>query len=147
MVVIVTICVAVALALGVLLFLRKRDPGLTLGDDDGPLETYRASSVHEAHLVAGLMQQAGLSVTIRNEQAFSLVGELPPHTVAPTIWVRGKSDFARARAIVEEYEERLNDEDMGDSLDWRCESCDELSPGNFEACWKCGKPRSRSEAL
>lgn len=141
MVVVVTLCVAVLLTLGVLLLLRTRGSWSEVGENDGRLEAYRASSLHEAHLVAGLMQQAGLSVTIGNQYASSLTGELPPHTVAPTIWVHGEFDFARAREIVEQYEERLNDTQAENLPEWTCDSCDEVSPGNFEACWKCGKPR------
>jgi hypothetical protein len=71
------------------------------------IEVYRASSIHEAHLVAGLMRQTGLSVTIRNEHTAGLAGELPSHTVYPALWVEGESNLARARDIVDQYEKRL----------------------------------------
>jgi hypothetical protein len=30
---------------------------------------------------------------------------------------------------------------QGDSEAWRCSSCGETNPGEFELCWKCGKDR------
>ena len=90
------------------------------------------------------MRQAGVAVTIRNESAFSLVGELPPHAVAPTLWVQGEAELVRAREIAELYEERLNDDDAGNLPEWTCSSCGEVSPGNFEACWNCGSDANGS---
>jgi hypothetical protein len=133
---------ALTIAGSLFLLLRQEGAEADQEENDGPLEAYRASSLHEAHLIAGLMRQAGLAVTLTNENVVGLVGELPPHAVCPILWVRGQSDFVRAREIVELYEDRLNDADVGNLPEWTCSSCAELSPGNFETCWKCGKARS-----
>jgi Putative prokaryotic signal transducing protein len=138
---IVTVCVVAILGIGALFIFRRSHAGLLLRDPMSSMQVYSASSVHEAHLVAGLIRQAGIDVAIKNTDAFLLAGEVPPYTVAPTLWVRGQEDFSTAREIVETYEERLNDEEIGSLPEWSCKSCGETNPGNFEVCWQCGKER------
>jgi hypothetical protein len=138
---VVTMCVLAALGIGALFILRRSHVGLLLHDPTSSIQVYSASSVHEAHFVAGLIRQAGIDVSIKNTDAFLLAGELPPFTVAPTLWVRGEEQFAKAREIVETYEERLNDPEIGSLPEWSCKFCGETNPGNFEVCWHCGKDR------
>jgi len=100
-------------------------------------EAYRASSLHEAHFVAGLMRQAEIAVELRNADVFSAAGPLPALAVAPSLWVRGTQAWKRARKVVDSYERRLHEPSTTESADWTCQACGEISPGNFEECWQC----------
>lgn len=114
---------------------------MTEDDDDTEAsalrEAYRASSLHEAHFVAGLMRQAEIAVVLRNADVFSAAGPLPTAAVSPSLWVRGEHAYARARKVVDSYEQRLHEPSATEAADWTCKACGEISPGNFEECWQC----------
>jgi hypothetical protein len=134
------VLVAIVIVCAVLLVRTHNEASDELAAD-ALREAYRAANLPEAHLVAGLMRQVGLSVTMRNADVLSAAGELPPHSVLPTLWVRGESEFGRAREVVALYEQRLGDATLANLPDWTCASCGEISPGNFELCWQCREPR------
>ena len=125
----------------VVLLARTRSESVVDEDPRALREAYKAANLPEAHLVAGLMRQTGLSVTMTNADVLSAAGELPPHAVLPTLWVRGEADLDRAREVVELYEQRLGDTTLASLPDFTCAACGEISPGNFESCWQCQKPR------
>jgi Putative prokaryotic signal transducing protein len=94
---------------------------------------YRAANLPDAHILRGLLEQAGISVRVFNENAQSGVGQLPFTEAWPEIWVAEERDLARAREIVQAFESAPP---VSGSL--RCPGCSEDNPNTFQVCWNCG---------
>jgi hypothetical protein len=95
---------------------------------------YQANDLPQAYLLKHLLEEAGIPVTIFNENAQGGVGELPFTHTYPEIWVTRDSDRHRARELLLELEKQGNE--IGADKD--CPVCGERNPGNFETCWQCG---------
>ncbi len=98
---------------------------------------YVAGSLLEAQLVIDALKQAGVPVQLRNDRLSGMVGFLPEPSTQPTIWLEDADDWERARQVVTEYEARR---DAIVDTELVCAACGEVSPGNFELCWKCRAP-------
>lgn len=94
---------------------------------------YSASDLPEAHLLRGLLEQAGISVRVFNENAQGGLGQLPFTEAWPEVWVTEERDLARAREIVQAFERAPTV-----SANLRCPGCAEDNPSTFQLCWKCG---------
>lgn len=98
---------------------------------------YRAASLVEAQLVLDGLDAEGIRATIRNEHVAGLVGEIPQSAAWPEVWLTQASDWDAAVAIVRKYEERR---DTDNDKEVVCSACGEVSPSNFELCWRCRAP-------
>jgi len=95
-------------------------------------------NVAEAHLVKGLLENAGLFAQVRNEVLSCLIGELPMTIDSrPSVWVRAE-DAPRANELVAEF----NRDRIGNGQAWRCAGCGEMLDAQFTECWRCGASRS-----
>jgi hypothetical protein len=93
----------------------------------------KASSLPDAHILRGLLQQSGIEAHVFNENAQSGVGQLPVSEAYPEVWLADDRDFARAEELI-----RAFDEAPRDSGTVRCLGCGEDNPANFQLCWSCG---------
>lgn len=96
---------------------------------------YQASDLPQAYLLKHALEQAGIPVTIFNENAQGGVGEIPFIHAWPEIWVQRDADEPRARVLLVEFEKQQR-EPVGEK---NCPGCNETNPGNFETCWRCGQ--------
>ena len=94
---------------------------------------YQAADLPEAHLIAGLLRQAGIDARVLNENAQGGLGDIPFGEVYPEVWIISAADFARANALIKDYER--TPAESGSAF---CRACSEENPANFELCWKCG---------
>lgn len=94
-----------------------------------------AAHLPEAHLVRGLLAHAGIAARVFNEYAQGAMGELPPATIHPEVWIDDERDLALARRVIERYEH-----DRASTGSRRCPACGEESPTSFDVCWQCQKP-------
>ena len=94
---------------------------------------YSAADLQQAHLLASLLREAGISCHVFNEHLQGGVGEIPFTQAWPELWLVNPADEARARAIVAAFEQPQPDEPAR-----RCPGCGEENPANFETCWRCG---------
>ena len=102
------------------------------------LKLYDASNLPEAHLLLGLLSQAGIAAQILNTYAQGATGEIPFGQAYPEIWLENEDDKPRAQAIISDYESTPK------ITDWVfCRQCGERNPANFELCWQCGKELNR----
>ena len=103
------------------------------------IRVYTAENLTDAYLVSNLIRENGIDNHVFNEYANGAVGELPfTHTwlpfthTWPEVWIENDSDEQRALAIIASRQQ------ITDSLAEReCPSCGQLSPANFEICWRC----------
>jgi hypothetical protein len=95
---------------------------------------YSAATLPDAHLVRGLLAQEGIDARVFNENAQSLMGEIPIHLAWPEVWIVDEGDAERARAIIRGIERS-----PASARAAFCPHCNEENPGNFQICWNCGR--------
>jgi len=95
---------------------------------------YNALHLPDAHIVAGLLEQAGIRVRIFNANAAGALGELPVDAAGPQVWVERDADEARGRAVIEAHQRN-----RASTRVHACVHCGEDNPETFEICWNCAK--------
>ena len=93
----------------------------------------RAANLPEAHILRGLLEQAGIETMVFNEHAQGGVGQLPVMDAWPELWVC-EVDAQRAAAVLEEFRRRPPVDRAR-----ACAGCGEDNPANFQVCWSCGE--------
>ena len=98
------------------------------------LRVYSAASLPDAHLVRGLLGQAGIDATVFNENLQGGLGEIPFTHAYPEVWIVDKRDLQRAREVIRQIERPAPG--LGSIV---CPRCQQGSPGHFQICWNCGE--------
>ncbi|MDZ7783356.1 MAG: DUF2007 domain-containing protein [Halioglobus sp.] len=96
-------------------------------------------SLVELQLIADYLEREGVRTEILNEHQGSQ--PVVPHgalSVWAELWVREPAELDRAAELLADYRRELQRDDVAE---WRCASCGESNPGNFETCWQCGAAR------
>jgi hypothetical protein len=107
---------------------------LLLGRLASPVKKlYRAANLPDAHILRGLLAQAGIETHVFNENAQGGLGQLPFTEAWPEVWVAQDRDLPRARDIVQAFECK-----PAVSADVGCSGCGEENPSSFQLCWRCG---------
>jgi hypothetical protein len=96
---------------------------------------YAAASLAEAYLVRDMLSEVGIRCRVLNEHAQGGLGEIPFTHTYPEIWIERDHELARARQVVSEFEDRVDNDEYVE-----CPRCGEQNPENFETCWHCGVP-------
>ena len=109
-----------------------------MDDPQDLVSIYKAANVTEAHLVKNLLLEEEIDASVSEENE-PLAG-LP--IVASDVLVR-KADEARARAIIEQYEEQ--EIERAERPDWTCSKCGATVIGAFDQCDACGADRPGTE--
>ena len=101
-------------------------------------QVFVARDLTEAHLIRGLLESHGVSVTVRGEDLQGLNGEVPFPYACPSVWILDDGLEAKARRIIKEHGCGLQVET---GRYWRCERCGEELEEQFTTCWACGAQR------
>ncbi len=96
-------------------------------------KVYTALNLPDAHLVLHLLQHAGIEARVFNENASSVMGEIPVGAASPEVWVIDAAYATRARRMIDAFCRR-----RVSGVVLLCASCGEQNPGEFEICWNCG---------
>ena len=97
------------------------------------IRIYQAADLPQAHLIAGLLRQAGIDARVLNENAQGGLGDIPFGETYPEVWIINAPDFARAKGMIADFE--CAPIESGSIF---CRTCQEENPANFELCWHCG---------
>ena len=97
------------------------------------LKIYSAPTLPDAHLVRGLLAQAGIDARVFNENAQSVMGEIPVHQAWPEVWIMHESDARQAREVIHQIEQPQS------SSTAFCPHCHEENPAHFGTCWNCAR--------
>lgn len=89
-----------------------------------------------AHHYKNVLQTAGIACEVRNEFLMGGAGDLPVFDCWPELWV-ADADAARARELIE-AESR---DEVPAAADWTCRHCGTVCEPQFDACWRCARPR------
>ena len=98
------------------------------------LKVYSAPTLPDAHLVRGLLAQAGIDARVFNENAQSVMGEIPFHHAWPEVWIMDEREATQARELIHQIERPQAH--YGSAF---CPHCHEENPGNFHTCWNCAR--------
>lgn len=98
------------------------------------LRLYTAADLPEAHLVAQLLERAGIAARVFNEHAQGGLGEIPFTHAWPEVWLLEDADAPRAQRALDAWRKAPR------SAPRRCVGCGEDNPDTFETCWRCGTP-------
>ena len=101
---------------------------------------YAAASVPMAWHMANVLEYHGIEALVKNDQLYSVAGEVPVNECMPEVWVRNDLDYIRAEQIIKELESGSKIEEP----DWHCRVCAEDNGGNFDLCWNCQAQRLAS---
>lgn len=96
------------------------------------LRLYTAADLSEAHLLAQLLERAGITARVFNEHAQGAMGEIPFVHAWPEVWLLEEADLERAQRVLDAWRQ------APPTPPRRCRDCDEENPGSFETCWRCG---------
>ena len=97
-------------------------------------QVYCAPTLPDAHLVMGLLVQAGLDARVFNENAQSVMGEIPVQQAWPQVWIMDEADLAQACELIRQFEQpRVQASPVS------CPHCHEDNPSHFQTCWHCGR--------
>ena len=94
---------------------------------------YTARHRFDAFLVADRLNQAGIRAHVFNQNASSIVGDVPPDVAQPQVWLERDDDRERAARVLRGDRAR-----RGVGRGARLSACGEASPPAFDLCWKCG---------
>ena len=94
---------------------------------------YSAATLADAHLVLGLLGQAGIDGRVFNENAQGGLGEIPFTHAWPEVWLLDERDAEPALDVIREIER------AGTDVQVVCAACNEMNPDNFQLCWNCGE--------
>jgi hypothetical protein len=88
----------------------------------------------QAHLLRDLLARHGIRAHLLNLHVQGAVGELPPESAMPQVWIANAADRVRATALLRDHEADRSRA----GIRW-CR-CGEDNPETFELCWRCGAP-------
>ena len=86
------------------------------------------------HHYRNLLENAGISCSIKQSYLSGGVGELPPIECWPELWIEQDSRKAEAERIISSSGHTI------DGKFWQC-ACGEKHEPQFMVCWKCGSKR------
>jgi hypothetical protein len=103
-------------------------------------KVYIAQDPPDAHFVAGILQEHGISCEIHGEDLWSARGALPvsPDTL-PNIWIKVDNRYEQAEKLVRQIENKTLIANIGGQ--WQCPNCGEEIEAQYTDCWQCGTSR------
>lgn len=93
---------------------------------------YSTEILANAWHIRNVLEQYDIDSVIRNENLFSVAGEVPFIECMPEVWVKPLY-FRRAKQIIAE----LESSSQAEGPDWKCSGCGESNMISYSVCWKC----------
>jgi hypothetical protein len=98
-------------------------------------KAYYTLDLSEAVMLKDHLVHNGVAASVKNKGAV----RIPYEGIASEIWIADDADGDEVRTLIRDFLNRYGDTPAISS--WRCQSCREESPGEFEFCWSCGETR------
>jgi len=95
-------------------------------------KVYSTEILANAWNIRNVLEQHDIESVVKNENLFSVSGEVPFLECLPQVWVKPLY-FARATQIIAEIESSSIER----GPDWTCVDCGESNLSNYSICWKC----------
>ncbi|RYY75574.1 MAG: DUF2007 domain-containing protein [Gammaproteobacteria bacterium] len=81
--------------------------------------------------IQNILENAGVSVTLKNEYAGGASGDLSFLSTWLEVWVLNDEDYDKAIDLIKTS---FNSTSISD---WICDNCSEANTPSFELCWNC----------
>jgi Putative prokaryotic signal transducing protein len=94
-----------------------------------------------AGLFKDRLEQEGIVCLLKNNDLFSVMGEIPMVECYPELWVVDPETWPRAKLLLESWMQ----EGPVEGGNWVCPDCHEQVDAGFAACWNCSCPRPDSK--
>jgi hypothetical protein len=98
-------------------------------------KAYYTLDLSEAVMLKDHLVHNGVAASVKNKGAV----RIPYEGIASEIWIADDADGEEVRALIRDFLKRYSDTPAISS--WRCQSCREENPSEFEFCWSCGETR------
>jgi Putative prokaryotic signal transducing protein len=95
-------------------------------------KVYSTEILANAWNIRNVLEQHDIESVVKNENLFSVSGEVPFIECLPEVWVKPLY-YARAKQIIEDIEKNIEE----DGPDWVCSRCGESNLRNYSICWSC----------
>ena len=82
------------------------------------------------HNIKNIVENAGVSTTLRNEYTSSGAGELAPNETWLELWVLNENEYGKAIVAIRSAFHTH-------AKAWVCKNCLEKNGAAFEFCWQC----------
>ncbi len=106
---------------------------------------YLAQNPADAHLLRGILENAGIPAAVHGDFLWSARGELPLTVdTSPSVWVLNETHYENALEIVAAFVSEAG-AGLPSGEAWTCKHCGETNEGQFTECWRCGFPRKIPE--
>ncbi|MHC4207226.1 MAG: putative signal transducing protein [Planctomycetota bacterium] len=104
-------------------------------------KVYIAQDPPDAHFVAGILREHGITCEVLGEELWGARGALSvsPDTL-PAVWIQDDGRYEQALNLIRQIENKKLNPPSGGSP-WKCPNCDENMEAQYTDCWKCGTPR------
>ena len=105
------------------------------------IKVYIAQNPPDAHFVAGILQEYGISCEVLGEELWGARGALSvsPDTL-PAVWIQDDNKYEQAQNLIRQIENKTLNAPAGDSP-WKCPNCGQNLEPQYTDCWKCGTSR------
>jgi hypothetical protein len=103
-------------------------------------KVHTAESLVEIAHLRNVLESEGIACVVRNDRLGGVVGEIPFVECWPELWVRQPGESLRARALIDEALQSVEDGEP-----WTCPRCGEEVEPQFSQCWNCAAPPPVSE--
>ena len=94
-------------------------------------EVYSHQDPTEVGYYKSILDEAGIVSYIRNDSAATQ--GLSGAAFFPILCVADEADYQEAIDVLKAVRNR----DAAPGIEWKCPSCAEINPPNFELCWNC----------
>jgi hypothetical protein len=98
-------------------------------------KVYYTFDLTEAVLLRDHLVHNGVAADVTNK---GLV-RIPYEGVASEVWVADNAESDEVRTLIRGFLRERKETPPTVPSFWRCQSCQEESPGEFEFCWSCGQ--------
>ncbi len=95
-------------------------------------KVYSTEILANAWNIRNVLEQHDIEAEVRNENLFSVSGEVPFIECMPEVWVQSLFSV-RAEQIISEIENSTEVK----GPDWLCTDCGASNTINFAVCWNC----------
>ena len=98
-------------------------------------KAYYTLDLAEAVLLKDYLGRKGVPASVENRG----VVRIPYEGIASEVWVADEADTDRVRTLIRGFLKERKDTSATAPSSWRCQSCGEENPGEFEFCFSCGR--------
>ncbi|MDC9725793.1 MAG: DUF2007 domain-containing protein [Gammaproteobacteria bacterium] len=92
---------------------------------------YTNENRYLVHNIQNIVENAGITIMLKNEFAAGAAGDLVPHETWLELWVVNDDDYDKAMVAIDSSFSTAND------AEWIYNSCKEVNNASFEFCWNC----------